>query len=101
MLDHGHILGARARPLVLRQYVPRIVRRDGGLAGHLIGPMRRRVSDVQEEWFVLVLVDEPTGPLRHEVGGIAAGLDAVVVFPKIRLTVAVVMRVVIVIAALQ
>ena len=71
MLHHGDVVRTRARFEVLRHDVPRIVRRDGRIARHLVGPMRRRVGDVEEEGLVLVLVDEPGGALRDEIRRVA------------------------------
>ena len=63
MLDHGHVVRTRARSELVRHDVASMVRRNRRVARHLVGPMRRRVGDIEEEGPVLVLFDEPSGAL--------------------------------------
>ena len=49
LLDHRDVVGPRAGRVVVRHHVARIVRCNGGFAGHLVRPVRRVVRDVDEE----------------------------------------------------
>ena len=82
-LDHRHVVGPRARVLLVRLHEPRVSRRDRRLVGHLERPVRGVVGDLEEERTLRVLLNEADRPLGDQIGHVSVGVDRRAVFEEV------------------